>query len=129
MGRSRRSRRPSRGAGPSAMNDPKAFHAAMRAEPNLDLHRLAFADWLEENGDADRGEFIRSQVRLAQLPEYAPERFDLEERSQDLLAEHRAEWLPRLPKWGSDVEVSFRRGLPEVAAAPGNVWHRHGSRL
>ncbi len=91
--------------------------------------RLVFADWLEDNGDPDRAEFIRLQVRLAQLPEYDPARFDLEERSQDLLAEHHARWLAHLPKWARAVELTFRRGLPEEVKMSPATWVRHGARL
>lgn len=44
-----------------------AFLAAIAAEPDNDMPRLALADYLEENGEADRGEFIRLQCRIARL--------------------------------------------------------------
>jgi len=50
--------------------DHPDFHAFLRAvvaEPDEDLPRLAFADWLEEHGDAERAAFIRTQVELARL--------------------------------------------------------------
>ncbi len=81
------------------MSRADSFLADIRANPDDDAVRLVFADWLEDNGDPDRAEFIRLQVRLAQLPEYDPARFEMEERSQDLLAEHQARWLAHLPKW------------------------------
>ncbi len=33
--------------------------------PDDDLTRRAFADWLEESGDADRAQFIRLKLELA----------------------------------------------------------------
>lgn len=36
--------------------------AAILADPNDDLPRLVYADWLEENGEPERAEFIRSQI-------------------------------------------------------------------
>jgi uncharacterized protein (TIGR02996 family) len=49
------------------MTDPKAaerqpFLAAIRANPEDDLTRLVYADWLEENGEPDRAYLIRWQI-------------------------------------------------------------------
>jgi len=40
----------------------QAFLAAIRATPDDDLPRLAFADWLEEHGQAERAEWIRYMI-------------------------------------------------------------------
>lgn len=40
------------------------------ANPADDLARLVLADWLEEQGEAERAEFIRVQVRLNHLVEF-----------------------------------------------------------
>src|SRR5262249_42181962 len=56
-------------------------------------------------------------------------RFEIEERSQDLLAEHRAEWMAHLPRWAQELKLTFRRGLPEVAGMTASAWLRHGVRL
>jgi uncharacterized protein (TIGR02996 family) len=50
-------------ARPSALDE---LLAAIRAEPEDDTPRLVLADWLEERGDP-RGEFVRLQVRIAEL--------------------------------------------------------------
>jgi uncharacterized protein (TIGR02996 family) len=44
------------------MSDREAFVAAIAANPHDDLPRLVFADWLEEQGDGERGAFIRAQI-------------------------------------------------------------------
>ncbi len=44
------------------------FIAAIRADPDDDTLRLIYADYLDETGQAERGEFIRVQVELAGLP-------------------------------------------------------------
>ena len=36
----------------------------MAAGTSADLPRLAFADWLDDAGDADRAEFVRLQCRF-----------------------------------------------------------------
>jgi uncharacterized protein (TIGR02996 family) len=38
------------------------FLSAVLAEPHDDFHRVVFADWLEDNGEPERAEFIRAQV-------------------------------------------------------------------
>jgi uncharacterized protein (TIGR02996 family) len=44
-----------------------AFFRSMLDAPDDDATRLVYADWLEENGDAARGEFIRVQCERATL--------------------------------------------------------------
>lgn len=45
------------------MNERAGFLNAICREPWEDTHRLVFADWLEENGEAERAAFIRWQCR------------------------------------------------------------------
>jgi uncharacterized protein (TIGR02996 family) len=47
------------------MSDAAALLKATVAHAAWDTPRLAFADWLDEHGEADRAEFIRVQVALA----------------------------------------------------------------
>lgn len=42
----------------------QALLDAVIAEPDENLHRLAYADWLDENGQEERAEFIRLQLLL-----------------------------------------------------------------
>lgn len=49
--------------------DHAALLRAILVDPADDLPRLAYADWCEENGQEDRGEFIRVQVELAKMDE------------------------------------------------------------
>ena len=46
--------------------DHVPFIKAIKSSPDDDLPRLVFADYLDENGDPDRAEFIRLQCHLAQ---------------------------------------------------------------
>jgi uncharacterized protein (TIGR02996 family) len=46
-------------------NDGDSLLAAILDDPESDDLRLVYADWLEENGEAERAEFIRVQVELA----------------------------------------------------------------
>lgn len=45
--------------------DALAFRARICREPEDDTHRLVFADWLDERGDAEWAELIRVQCELA----------------------------------------------------------------
>ena len=72
------------------MSMRQAFLDAIRESPDDDAPRLVYADWLTDNGDPQRAEFIRAQVRLARLPEDSEERWELEDRAADLYAQHGA---------------------------------------
>src|SRR5262249_33903554 len=97
---------------PSA-DERAAFIAAIREAPDDDAPRLVFADWLEERGDeADiaRAEFIRVQVRRANLPIEDERHSELQARELRLLKRWAAVWC------GAHFvfkKVRFRRGLIE----------------
>lgn len=109
------------------LSDREALLTAIRANPDEDTPRLVYADWLDENGQPDRAEFIRLQCELAQLTDtsdsYAVYEFirdrdhvtrpaadwpridngihrllALTLRARDLLKQHEEEWVPKLPK-------------------------------
>jgi uncharacterized protein (TIGR02996 family) len=93
-----------------------ALFPAILDEPDVDDHRLVYADWLEEQGQPERAEFIRVQCLLATVAGDDPRRFGLAERERDLLAKHKVAWTADLPKWVRDhVQhgVTFRRGFVE----------------
>ncbi len=84
-----------------------AFLRAIRADPEADLPRLVYADWLDEHDDPARAEFVRVQCELAKLPDHDAAYAALEDREHELLAEHEAKWLndDYINEW------TFRRGL------------------
>jgi uncharacterized protein (TIGR02996 family) len=73
------------------MSDREAFVAAIAANPHDDLPRLVFADWLEEHGDPERAEFIRTQIRWHHAD--GEERKQLDERAGEMFREHAHRWL------------------------------------
>ncbi|MCI0461264.1 MAG: TIGR02996 domain-containing protein [Gemmataceae bacterium] len=89
--------------------DHDALLAAVWAEPEDDGPRLVYADWLEENGQPERGEFIRVQCELARPGLTARRRLQLGAREQQLLTAHRAQWLGRLRR--SPLPWVFHRGF------------------
>ena len=74
------------------MDERGAILRRILEEPDEDTHRLVFADWLEENGEPERAEFIRLTVDLARR-ERAGEEVDggsPEAEREIQLWEHRA---------------------------------------
>src|SRR5437016_242826 len=74
----------------------EAFLQAIIAAPADDAPRLIYADWLEENGDPTRAEFIRLRIQLR------------EQRG-------RKKALARLAELSADVDGDWRR---QVFAVP-----------
>ncbi len=68
--------------------DRAAFLRAIADNPDDDLPRLVYADWLDEHGEPERAEFIRVQCELARLPQDDPRRNDAIERQQQLLLKY-----------------------------------------
>lgn len=90
------------------MDTEAAFLAAMAADPDNNLPRLVFADWLEENGDPDRAEFIRLQCET-ETDEAAAA------RATALLKANSNAWLKPFRPLGG--EIGFRRGFPHFLKA------------
>jgi uncharacterized protein (TIGR02996 family) len=57
---------------PEPYFDDPAFIAAIRANPDDDTVRLAYADYLEESGQGERAAFIRGQIELEAIRRAAP---------------------------------------------------------
>jgi uncharacterized protein (TIGR02996 family) len=93
------------------MTHHEAFLQAISETPDDDTPRLVYADWLEENGDGDRAEFIRVQVQLACRAEDDPRRPALKLRERALLTRHEATWAG--PFRGRVESWQFRRGFVE----------------
>src|SRR4051812_916255 len=76
--------------------EQRGFWAAIRANPDDDTPRLVYADWLQENGDPARAEFIRLQCEIARLPDdrktQRKSRPALEHRQRVLLTANRDRW-------------------------------------
>jgi uncharacterized protein (TIGR02996 family) len=77
--------------------DRAALLAGIAANPDNDLRRLVFADWLEEHGEAARAEFIRLQIEGRRITDPdALKPFDA--RVRELFRDHAADWFaPFLP--------------------------------
>jgi uncharacterized protein (TIGR02996 family) len=121
----------------------KGFLRAIAEHPEDDALRLIYADWLDDQGDPARTEFIRAQVRLEEIQQTipppaegalwqhfglsrcarvwrsrvdSPERRNLAFRCRSLLDANEEEWLASLRKVLRH-EWSWTRGFLDVVDA------------
>jgi uncharacterized protein (TIGR02996 family) len=115
----------------------ESFLQAIYRNPRDDMPRLVYADWLDENSNSDRAEFIRLQFEIAAqraglvaASEENDRRQDwLEQRERELLEKNWQQWLRPLHSWilyrncdtniltyenitGNRAVVRFRKGFP-----------------
>jgi uncharacterized protein (TIGR02996 family) len=95
------------------MTDGSAILRAILDNPDDDAPRLIYADWLDENGDADRAAFIRAQIKLARLPQDDPDRDRVVQTERTLWKANRDAWKAWVPKW-AHVDRFHRGFLEEV---------------
>src|SRR5438309_575800 len=93
----------------------EAFLASILETPDDDVPRLIYADWLDDQGDTERAEFIRLQIELARLSECGLRAEELEKREEKLLGEHEERWTaPLRAVLPEDVATAvFHRGFVE----------------
>jgi uncharacterized protein (TIGR02996 family) len=87
------------------MSDRNAFLAAIIEQPEQDLPRLIYADYLDDGGESARAEFIRLQCAAAHGDQTEHRRI------AQLEDAHRSEWLAPLGR--GVYHAVFRRGFPE----------------
>jgi uncharacterized protein (TIGR02996 family) len=94
-------------------SDRDALLSAILAQPDEDTPRLIYADWLQENGQPERADFIRAQVWASQAEPYSPQAGAHERVAARLLERHAGEWVRevRLRALG----WKFARGFVEHA--------------
>src|SRR5262245_62168156 len=83
------------------MTDREVLWRAVIENPADDAPRLVLADWLDEQGDPDRAEFIRLAVANVNP-----------DRVGELLARHGDAWRADVPsvdgvRWGADLGRGF----------------------
>src|SRR3954469_12570150 len=109
------------------MDQQRAFLDAIQEHPDDDLHRLAWADWLEENGQDDRAAILRAQLEAARRDEADPSRDEHEDLADDLLSRHEKEWAGPVARWA--LEWRWRRGCIEHVTARAEALIEHGDEL
>ena len=116
------------------MGEGDSLLAAILRNPEDDLTRLIYADWLEEQGEEAYASFIRVQIYLARGHGSAAERRQWERLQRELLGQYQEEWVQPLRailnvpagEWGGWV---FRRGFAEYFHLPAAVLLQHGAAL
>jgi len=107
-----------------------ALRNAITEQPDAPGPRLRYAEWLQREGDP-RGEFIRVQLALSELPEemaWSPSRDRLLRAERDLLDQHAASWLNEVAPW-SPMEATLRRGFVEDVTLTGRSFLSLGEGL
>ena len=100
------------------MSAEQALLRSVLEAPDEDAPRLVYADWLEENGQGERAEFIRLQIDLANDPQDSPKRREKAFRARQLLDAHK-EWGGLLRR--AVHEMRFIRGFVEKIDLSGEV--------
>lgn len=106
------------------MNYEKGFLHDILANPTDDTPRLVFADWLEDHGQEVRGEFIRAQCDLQQLPltrENAIQREELARRAFELRGAWGRGWAGRAFRQLAkpfNIKWQFQRGFVDKIQVP-----------
>jgi uncharacterized protein (TIGR02996 family) len=113
------------------MTHDEAFLQAILESPDDDTPRLVYADWLDENGDSDRAEFIRVQCRYHRKQKDTV--IKLGDPDGKLLHEleraHSQRWLQALPVWPGIRWWSFWRGFPGIQATSWSALRRHARQI
>ncbi len=91
---------------------------AILDDPDNDTPRLVYADWLEENGNADRAEFIRVQCELATIAGDHPSRRTLMIREDELLVQHGETWRQDVAKWARRNSRFSRGFIASIRCTP-----------
>ncbi len=107
------------------MTEHDALLAAVLADPEDDLPRLVYADWLEENGQGELAEFIRVQCEMGRAPKRHGagafcqcRRCVLYRRECELLDEYAYLWFPPpLVACLSPAGTHFRVPTPGMVGA------------
>ena len=92
-------------------NKAQGFLEDILAHREDDTPRLIFADWLDDEGDPARAEFIRVQVERARLPQWDARQVRLRLRESELLKQNWRKWRRELPPIKGMAWDEFRRGF------------------
>jgi uncharacterized protein (TIGR02996 family) len=79
------------------MTERDALLRAVCENPDEDTPRLVYADWLQENGDEERAEFIRAQCEAARLAADDSRLAGLVRRAGELQRRSGRRWLGEFP--------------------------------
>lgn len=109
------------------MIENPALYAAIVANPREDTPRLAYADWLDEHGDADRARFIRLQYEIEKLPPIGAKVSKAKKEEEALLKSRGGEWAGDVANL--TMAYRFRRGFVESVDVMAVYFPHHAERL
>jgi uncharacterized protein (TIGR02996 family) len=93
------------------LHTPDEFLNAIESHPADRARRLIFADWLDEQNDP-RGELIRIEEEMRELPVFADRFWELKPRRNELRTQAGTEWCGRM-RYGIECGPVFRHGIPD----------------
>ena len=110
------------------MTEQDALLAAIRAHPDEDTPRLAYADWLDERGGASNeahAEYIRREIQFVlDFPEVAwtKAKANAAKPAEALFRKYADEWFPaffgrRHVLRGASAQIRYSRGFPSEVYA------------
>lgn len=115
------------------LSDGQMLLKAICADPDNDLPRLVYADYLEENGQAERAAFIRLQCEFVRKCFAGTGFADDPLRSElaRLWDTHREQWWAELPRLsGVHWDIVFHRGFAErVVVETDTLLRDHAERI
>lgn len=106
------------------------FLSAIASQPTDRTLRLVYADWLDEQSDAqhrpadcadgtigagrcaEKGELVRIEEEMRALPVFSDRFWELKPRRNALRAQIGAEWCGKM-RYGTECESVFRHGIPD----------------
>lgn len=91
------------------MHDEQAFLAALDAQPDDDVTRQVYADWLEEHAQLDRAEYLRLECRFPKLRRADEGHAELERRLRRLRAKTEETWRAKAGRKYTLVLEGFQR--------------------
>jgi uncharacterized protein (TIGR02996 family) len=111
------------------MTDGDALLAAVIANPDEDTPRLIYADWLQENGQPDRAEFIRLQIERELGVANTNRYWELRRRESALLSKRKKEWVRSVRQLLPGSRCEFRRGFVEAVETEASLYLRSEAEL
>ncbi len=97
------------------MRDEPGLLQAIKASLHDDGSRLVYADWLEENGQPDRAEYLRLQCELARTWSYQDQKPALFKRLAQLRKALDPDWLALVRRCTTPAPpVDLARALPQL---------------
>lgn len=126
-----------------------AFVRRIRETPDDDLPRRVAGDWLRDQGEWERAEFIDVQCEIARLDDWCLS-WQQKKHAALLFGRNADMWVPELPGrplWckrqhdfavhfserqdgdGERLILTFTRGFGESVVSPSAAWLTHGDRI